>query len=116
MTHREQIKEALRGIVGVKLVTTAWPEKFDTLPCILLSLASEQGADFRDDEEYLTTVQWYVRVFAAKEDVVLRIAAAAYKEMKKLGYIRDGRWEIPDGRLHRVDFRFTKTSYSERIE
>ena len=109
MTERENVKATLGEIAGVKLVATTWPKQFKELPCILLTMAGEKGADFRDDEEYLTEIEWYVRVFAVKEDNLLAVADAAQTAMQQLGYVRNLRWEEPGADLRQVALRFTKT-------
>ena len=108
MTEREAIKEALKAIPNVKLVDTKWPEQFKTTPCIIFNLAGETGEDFRDDKEYLTELEWYVRVFAAKEADLWAIADAAKEAMEGLGYVRTFRWEEPGTGIRQVAIRMKK--------
>ena len=108
MTERERIKTALWNVAGVKLVTTDWPKQFNTTPCIVLTMAGEQGADFRDDKEYLTEQEWYVRVFSAKEPELLKVADGAQAAMEELGYARNLRWEEPGDAIRQVAIRMSK--------
>lgn len=89
-----RIADALRGIGGATVVTT-WPKAPETSPVILLTLAGERGADRRDDREYLTEHEYYVRVFSAKAADMCRVCAAVHEIMHDLGYERTFRWEEP---------------------
>lgn len=108
------IKTALRGIDGVLLVATAWPKNFDTLPCIIIQLASEQGVDNRDDHEYLTEIEWYVRVFSNREGISLHLASEVKTAMENLGYVRTFRHDEGAADVRQTVFRFAKTVIKEK--
>ena len=109
MTEREKVKAVLETIPGIKAFETKWPDKFNTLPCIVLTLASERGVDRRDDEEYLTEIEWYVRTFAAKEADLQAVSKAAGAAMRALGYERTLLWEQTEGNVRQVVARYQKT-------
>ena len=62
--HKEIIKTALEDITGLGSISDSWPTAKTKLPAIVVDLASEQGADRRDDKRYLTEIEFYVRIFA----------------------------------------------------
>lgn len=87
-----RILEALRHVEGVT-VTTSWPGAPAGEPTVLVTLAGDRGTDRRDDREYLTEMEYYVRVFAAKAAGMRRVCAAVHEAMEALGYERVFRWE-----------------------
>lgn len=102
-----RILDALRQVEGIT-VTTAWPKEEPTRPVVLLTLAGDTPADHRDDQEYLTELEYYVRVFAAKAADMRRICAAVQDAMEALGYRRTFRWEEPgeDGGWRQTALRY----------
>ena len=105
----DAIKDVLKALPGVRLVCTGWPQTFDTLPCVLVQLAGEDGADRRDDGEYLTRLEWYVRVFSRKESEQCALCDLVEEAMEQLGYRRTFRWEEGMTELHHTAYRFEKT-------
>lgn len=105
----EAIKDALKALPGVRLVCTGWPKTFDTLPCVLVQLAGEDGADRRDDGEYLTRLEWYVRVFARKESEQWALCGGVEEAMARLGYRRTFHWEEGMADVRHTAYRFEKT-------
>lgn len=105
----EAVKDALKAQQGVRLVCTSWPKTFDTLPCVLILTAGEEAGDFRDDGEYLTRLEWYVRVFSRKESEQCALCDLVEEAMEQLGYRRTFRWEEGMTELHHTAYRFEKT-------
>ncbi len=107
VSEADRIGKALAMVEGVKCVTRGWPSAMDedTLPCIVVQKAGERGADSRDNREYLTEVEYYIRIFARKAGSVDAIAKAAQRELEDLGYERVFTWEAFDGDICRVDMR-----------
>lgn len=91
----ERLARGLAEVEGVRCVTRGWPEAFaaDTLPCVALQLAGEQGSDFRDGQEYITQREYYVRVFARQTAALDTLAAKVKQRMEALGYARVFLWE-----------------------
>ena len=89
-----RILTALEKVDGVT-VTSAWPREPPAVPVLLVTLAGERAADRRDDRWYLTELEYYVRVFAAKSGELRRVAAAVDGVMRALGYDLAFRWDEP---------------------
>lgn len=104
-----RVKAALRSIQGALQVYTNWPKSFDALPCVLLTQAGESPADFRDDAEYLTEIEWYVRVFGSQETPHRAICKAVQETMTALGYQRTFRWDEGAADVRQTVFRFITT-------
>lgn len=100
MEEIERIVEALSGLEGVRTVTRGWPKQETALPCIAVQLASEQGSEYRDDSEYLTELEYYVRVFARTAAEVDGLIPRLRESMDELGYQRGFAWEDADERVH----------------
>lgn len=107
--ERERVKAALRALSGVTVVATNWITANDALPCIVLLLASEEAADHRDDTEYLTEVEWYVRVFGTKEAPHRALCARMRAAMEGLGYKRTFCWDEGAATMRQTVYRFTIT-------
>lgn len=107
-----EAKAALRAVDGVELVTSTWAKGFETLPAIVIRLASEKAADTRDDNEYLTRIEWYVHVFAQKESALMAVAQRAHQAMEDIGYMRTLRWDDHTEGARQVVFRFAKIIYN----
>ena len=108
MTIRDdapRILEALNGIDGLTVVS-AWPREEASGPVALVTLASEVAADRRDDRAYLTALEYYVRVFAAKSGEMREMCAAVDEVMEALGYERVMRWEEPGDGLRQTVMRY----------
>ncbi|MDD3336786.1 MAG: hypothetical protein PHI98_14950 [Eubacteriales bacterium] len=96
MNETERVTQALASIPSIKTVTRGWPKQDAALPCVAVTLAGERGAEFRDDSEYLTELEYYVRCFtrtAGETDAVGREIRAC---MESLGYLRVFAWESAD--------------------
>lgn len=89
MIHSEAdaIISALAGIEGVRRVTRSWPVGAGELPCIAIACAGQTPADFRDGRAYLTTLEYYVRIFADTAAVGDAIALLTDAAMERLGYV-----------------------------
>ncbi len=85
---KPRILAALAAIPGLADALPAWPQDWARLPCITVSEASNRPADQRDDREYITKLEYYVRVFSARAEELARIADAADDVMLGLGYTR----------------------------
>ena len=89
-----RILSALEKVDGVT-VTSAWPREPPAVPVVLVTLAGERAADRRDDRWYLTELEYYVRVFAAKSGELRRVVAAVDGAMRDLGSDLAFRWDEP---------------------
>lgn len=87
-----RITAALEQIEGLR-VATAWPKECPEEPVALVTLAGERAAARRDDREYLTEMEYYVRVFTASSGDMRRLCAAVDEALEGLGYARTLRWE-----------------------
>jgi len=107
ITEADRIGQALTIVRGVKCVTRGWPTAMDsdTLPCIVVQKAGEKSADRRDDREYLTEVEYYIRVFSKSASEADRVAADALGVVEGLGYERVFGWEEFTQDVCRVDMR-----------
>ena len=92
--EQTRILTALGRIEGIE-ATTAWPREPPRKPVALVTLAGERAADRRDDRWYLTELEYYVRVFAAKSGELRRVVAAVDGAMRALGYDLAFRWDEP---------------------
>lgn len=90
--EQTRILTALACIDGIE-ATTAWPREPPRVPVALATLAGETTTDRRDDRRYLTELEYYVRVFAAKSAEMRRVCSAVDEAMAALGYERTFRWE-----------------------
>lgn len=90
-----RILQALRQACAGATVTTAWPRESPQRPVILVTLAGDSPADYRDDRRYLTELEYYVRVFAARADDMRRACADVHTALEGLGYELTFRWEEP---------------------
>lgn len=107
-TELAAIKAALRSIQSVKLVSTTWPKNFATLPCLVVQLSGESPADYRDNREYLTELEWYVRVFSGSERAHYALCDAVRERLEALGYSRTFRWDEGGAEVWHTAFRFKK--------
>ena len=92
--EQARILTALGRIEGIE-ATTAWPREPPRKPVALVTLAGETTTDRRDDHRYLTELEYYVRVFAAKSGELRRVLAAVDEAMRALGYDLAFRWDEP---------------------
>ena len=69
----------------------------------------EDAADSRDDGEYLTRLEWYVRVFARKESEQWALCGGVEEAMARLGYRRTFHWEEGMADVRHTAYRFEKT-------
>ena len=106
----EEIRSALSKLVGVKSVTRGWPKSFasKTLPCIAVEKASETPADFRDDDEHLTEIEYYIRIFADKAEQLDTIAPQVDAKMRKLGYQRTLTYDAGESDVRICHMRYRK--------
>ncbi len=89
-----RILNAMRELENVT-VTTKWPKGEAKIPVVLVTLAGDRSADRRDDRRYLTELEYYVRVFAARADDMRRACADVHTALEGLGYELTFRWEEP---------------------
>ena len=73
--EQARILTALGRIEGIE-ATAAWPREPPRKPVALVTLAGETTTDRRDDHRYLTELEYYVRVFAAKSADMRRVCSA----------------------------------------
>lgn len=103
---KTRIRAALVAIPGVKRVLPAWPEDWQQIPTIVISEAGNMPADNRDDLEYVTELEYYIRVFAARASEIADIASAADDAMVGLGYERTISWEDDSAAVHQKVMRY----------
>ena len=88
-----RILTALREVPDVASVTRGWPRQDAKLPCVLVGLAADAAEDYRDDEEYLTSLEYDVRIFSRTSDDSDAVSDAVDDAMRALGYRRGMRYE-----------------------
>lgn len=103
-----RIAEALRKIDGIT-VTTAWPKEKPNKTVVLVTLAGDRPVDWRDNKEYLTELEYYVRVFTAKADEMRRVCGMVHKNMEELGYEKSFRWEDEGQDMRQTTLRYKIT-------
>lgn len=112
MIHNEAetIRAALSTIKGVKAVTRGWPKSFASanLPCIAINKASETPADYRDDREHVTELEYYIRIFADKFAQADAIAPGVYDKMETLGYQRTMTYDADESAVRIIHMRYRK--------
>ena len=106
----EELRTALSKVSGVKAVTRGWPKSFASknLPCIALEKASETPADYRDDREHVTEIEYYVRIFADKAEQTDALAPLVDTRMQKLGYQKTMTYDAGDSAVHICHMRYRK--------
>ena len=106
----ERIRGALSGLAGVRSVTRGWPGSLASknLPCIGIQKASETGADWRDDREHVTEIEYYVRIFAEKYEQLDAIAPLADAAMEGIGYSRTMTWDDGGSPVRICHIRYRK--------
>jgi hypothetical protein len=93
LDDKPRILDALAAIPGVKAALPAWPKADARMPCVVATLAANEPEDTYDDHEYLTALEYYIRVFTNYAQDRAEIAAHADKAMTALGYRRVFMWE-----------------------
>jgi len=86
---KPRVIEALRTLPDVKAVLDAWPERVSVLPTIIVEEARNSPADRRDDREYLTRLEYYIRIFTKHAKERSSLASAADDLLLTLGYERN---------------------------
>ena len=106
----DEFRTALSKIETVKAITRGWPKSFASknLPCIAIVKASETPADFRDDREHITEVEYYIRIFADKFEQVDEIAPQVREIMERLGWQRTMTYDADDSAVRIVHMRYRK--------
>jgi hypothetical protein len=89
----EAIATALGEIPGIALVTRGWPTDFARIPCLSVQLLTEIPADSRDDDEYLTELEYYIHIFCNTMKECDTFTPIVDAEMKSLGYTRTHAYE-----------------------
>jgi len=103
---KPRIIQALSEIPGVARVLPTWPDDWAVLPCIVISEAANMPADWRDDRERITELEYYVRVFANRAAELSQIASAADDIMQSLGYARGMAWEDDGAQVRQKIMRY----------
>lgn len=93
LDDKVRIRASFLEIPGVQRVLPAWPEDWTLLPTIVITEAGNAPADRRDDREYVTELEYYIRVFAARTAEIAEISSAVDDAMVGLGYERTMSWE-----------------------
>lgn len=106
----ETLRTALSDVEGVKSVTRGWPKSFASknLPCIAIQKASEVPADYADDDERLTEIEYYIRIFADKFEQADSIAPRVDETMERLGYRKTMTYDADDRAVRIIHMRYHK--------
>lgn len=106
----EELRSALSKVKSVKTITRGWPKQFAsrTLPCIAIVKASETPADYRDDRERITEVEYYIRIFADKFEQVDEIVPQVHEIMERLGWQRTMTYDADDSAVRIAHLRYRK--------
>jgi hypothetical protein len=99
---------ALGAIPDVAKAHRGWPKSFEQLPCIAVSEAGNAPADFRDDAEYMTELEYFIRVFAARAEQTDTISSAVEDAMLGLGYTRSFSWDDDSADVRQKALRYRK--------
>lgn len=95
---KPRIIASLKKIPGISNVVPAFPREFTKRPIIAITEAANRPVQFRDDREYLTQLQYMVRVFAHTEEEISRISSHVEDIMTiTLDYVRVGCWQDDSG-------------------
>ena len=86
---KPRLIEALRTLPDVKAVLDAWPERFASLPAIIVEEARNSPADRRDDLEYAARLEYYIRIFTKHAEERSSIASDVDGLLLTLGYERN---------------------------
>lgn len=110
MIHNEApaIKERLSRIDGVASVTRGWPRSFAHLPCLAIAKAADTPVDFADDREYLTELEYTVRIFAQRIEEMDRLEGDVDEAMQELGYTRTACYEDDNAEVRMTALRYRK--------
>ena len=110
MIHNEApaIKERLLQLEGVKSVTRGWPKSSERLPCIAISKAADTPVDHADDREYLTELEYYIRIFADRVADVDTLSERVDEEMQEMGYMRTFAYDDDDSDVRMCAIRYRK--------
>lgn len=101
-----RILTALRTACPAAEVTTAWPREPPAAPTILVTLAGDSPADWRDDRRYFTELEYLVRVFAAKAADMRAVCGEVHEAMEALGYTLAFRYEEPGDGWRQTALRY----------
>ena len=110
MIHNEapKIKERLSQIEGVKSVTRGWPKSFAQLPCVAISKAADTPVNFKDDKEYITELEYYIRIFTNRVSDADALAETVDAAMEEMGYIRTFSYDDDDSEVRMAALRYRK--------
>lgn len=106
----EHIATELGELECVASVTRGWPTDGTTLPCIAIALAGETPADFRDDDEYLTELEYYLHIFTVTALEGDTVASSVDETMRGMGYTRTFANEQPEQGAAHLIRRYRKTA------
>ena len=110
MIHNEApaIKERLLKLKGVKSVTRGWPRSFERLPCIAIAKAADTPLEYADDREYLTELEYYIRIFTSRAEDADAMSAEVDAAMEEMGYIRTFAYDDDDSDVRMCAMRYRK--------
>lgn len=103
---KARIRAELLLIPGVARALLSWPEDWEQLPTIVISEASNRPWDNRDDQEYITELEYYIRVFADKASEIVEISSAVDDKMVELGYERHMTYEDDSAEVRQKALRY----------
>ena len=92
----DNVLAALGGISGVQLVTRGWPKTDPAtakLPAIAVQEAGNRPAAHADDDELVTEIEYYIRVFARTAGECDTLIVAAETVLRQIGYKRTFSYE-----------------------
>ncbi len=111
--YKEQIKTTLEDIPGLGSISDSWPASVADLPALVVDLASEQGADRRDNRRYMTEQEFYVRIFAGTPAQIHAMFEAVVPRMEALGYELTFKFDQNTAGALQTITRYAKTIPSE---
>lgn len=115
-SEADRVVRALGAVEGLDGVWRSYPEEPGDmeLPYIVVEKADERGIDFRDGKEYLTEIEFYVRVFAPSPSQADAIAHEARLCLEEIGYRRVQEWEDLHAQPRQMVARYRKAVATEK--
>lgn len=105
-----QIATEIGALECVASVTRGWPTATTALPCVAVILAGETPAEYRDDAEYLTELEYYLHIFTVSAPEGDTVAACVDETMRGMGYTRTFASEQPEQGAAHLIRRYRKTA------
>lgn len=106
--HAEEILDIVEAISQVKSVTRGWPADFSKLPCIAVSEAGNAPERYYADKEYLSKVEYYVRIFSKNTSLSDTIAAQVDALLTEQDWERTFAYEDDNPEVRQKIMRYKK--------